>query len=753
MSAINDESVSLVVVTALPIEQAAVKRILDDVDAEIDGFIFGSVSVGGVVAHRLAVGILPQAGNTSAAAVVSDWSARFPNARHVVMVGIAGGIPSPNDPERHVRLGDVVVPDSGGVVEHDRGKVKHGEFEPLRGATPAPSSAFVSISRQLMGSAIAGEFPWVAVLEGRFSDPVWSRPGPETDVLSDESGEPLVDAHPDPDNYRVAGVPRLLAGLIASGDLVVKDRSKRDELASLGASAIEMEGSGVAASAWVVERGYFAVRGIVDYADGGKNNAWHPYGSAAAAAVLRTILDRKSPTTDEKPQTSLALDGVRTSYVEDIRRGVASAIVAAESSRVRVVGVVKRWHLAHDEANRDFVGWDDSGETAAVYLPRKDVQDFTSEIRAALEEARLAVGAEVLSSATAIALLAEVTEDGEAHKWLAALQRALDELVASSAIWPGAASGNRYEPPPLDDGGTLAASIESVRACLAAVQKCLAGVACEPAPDPPPPAQVEPSEAERAVQSLRRLAERLAPYRRVDTKPFSREDHDAAIAAAAALHHFSFTELSLAGLAMFADRAADVARNASDAEWRGLVDEAAGLEPLSLAMDVLLAYGEVLKGDDRGLYELVAAAAATRLEALPRLIERDEFWASTTGEAAQQLVRRWASASADHDAQALLGRLASGSEVGLCRTLDLLASTSQREDGFTGAVSIVRVVRDPFDNLSELVRPDEMRASIARYLPEALDVHRSAEGDAGDSDCLRFAVEYLRCFPADIDPA
>jgi len=46
--------ISLVIVTALPVEQAAVKQVLDRVDAEMDGFIFGSVTVGGAVAHRLA---------------------------------------------------------------------------------------------------------------------------------------------------------------------------------------------------------------------------------------------------------------------------------------------------------------------------------------------------------------------------------------------------------------------------------------------------------------------------------------------------------------------------------------------------------------------------------------------------------------------------------------------------------------------------------------------------------------------------
>ena len=35
------------------------------------------------------------------------------------MVGIAGGIPYPEKPSEHVRLGDIVVSDQRGVIQYD----------------------------------------------------------------------------------------------------------------------------------------------------------------------------------------------------------------------------------------------------------------------------------------------------------------------------------------------------------------------------------------------------------------------------------------------------------------------------------------------------------------------------------------------------------------------------------------------------------------------------------------------------------
>lgn len=746
MGSIDDQKVSLVVVTALPVEQVAVKQVLDEVDGEVDGFIFGSVMVDGAVAHRLVIGLLPQTGNTTAASAVSDWAARFVNAKYLVMVGIAGGIPSPGDPEKDVRLGDVVVPDSTGVREHDRGKLQDGIFQSLVGGTPAPSSQLVSITRQLIGGAIVGESPWQGVLAERFREPVWARPTGHSDVRSGEEEDSGTTSHPQPESKRSSEVPRLVAGLIASGNLVVKDLIKRDELARLGAVAVEMESAGVAATAWLSEREHFAVRGIVDYSDGTKNNDWHLYGSAAAAAVFRVILDRKSPTVNESPTSLLAIDGVQADYVADIRAAISSAIVEAEGSRAQVIEAVRHWQEAHESLNRRPMAYNaDTGEPLPCYLPRQHVATLTEEVVAALTKAKASVGSNTAAATIAIDLLSDVADSTAAVKWLEALKRALDGLVAAASTWPAAPSGNKYEPPPSDDGGALASSVQAVRSTLSGTLRCLSGSDSMPPPEPEPIAEVEPSEVSLRIQYLHDLADRLAPYGRINTKQYSASDHTAAVAAAAEVLELPSMVLLNAGLGMFAELAARVARNATADEWEALIEEASQAQPLHHAVNLLRAYREV--HEEAGSTQLSAMAleaATVRLAELPKLIEHDDFWDSTSGENARKLVRLWASADERHDPHALLGPYLQSSRTGLCRTLDLLASNIERTNQFTDQVRIVREVHDRFGDLSTLVRPIDVNSAIATFLPEVEDLRPSEVEDA--PEYVRYAVQFREVF-------
>jgi len=69
-------------------------------------------------------------GANSAASVVKDLLRTFTSVKHVLVVGIAGGVPNPDDPERDVRLGDIVVSTKGGYVQWDFGKMASDkEFE------------------------------------------------------------------------------------------------------------------------------------------------------------------------------------------------------------------------------------------------------------------------------------------------------------------------------------------------------------------------------------------------------------------------------------------------------------------------------------------------------------------------------------------------------------------------------------------------------------------------------------------------
>jgi hypothetical protein len=80
--------------------------------------------------------------------------------------------------------------------------------------------------------------------------------------------------------------------MIGSGDVLLRDERRRDELAERhGILAVEMEGSGVAASARLRGVQWFMVRGISDYCENtGKDDVWHRYAAMMAATYVRTLL-------------------------------------------------------------------------------------------------------------------------------------------------------------------------------------------------------------------------------------------------------------------------------------------------------------------------------------------------------------------------------------------------------------------------------------------------------------------------------
>lgn len=83
-------------------------------------------------------------------------------------------------------------------------------------------------------------------------------------------------------------------GRIASGNAVVRDGKHRDQIRDRcgGALCIEMEAAGVDAGGRCL-----VIRGISDYSDSHKNDAWQSYAAGNAAVFARELLCKISPTT------------------------------------------------------------------------------------------------------------------------------------------------------------------------------------------------------------------------------------------------------------------------------------------------------------------------------------------------------------------------------------------------------------------------------------------------------------------------
>ncbi len=238
--------------------------------------------------HEVVLAVLPQDGTGNASAACTELLRSYPGLECVVMCGIAGGIPNLDDPPQHVRLGDVVVAEE--IISFGHVRRVDGD-EVLRRPTGLRSADLARAVNELRITELAGLQPWRKWLDG--ADPrlaPFRRPPADSDVLY-VSGLPV----PHPDTALTGhepGWPRIHYGRIGSADVLLRDESRREDLAARHRIlAVEMEASGIASAAQQRNQAWFVVRGIVDYCDNtGKSDAWHRYSSLAAAAYVRALL-------------------------------------------------------------------------------------------------------------------------------------------------------------------------------------------------------------------------------------------------------------------------------------------------------------------------------------------------------------------------------------------------------------------------------------------------------------------------------
>jgi nucleoside phosphorylase len=245
--------------------------------------------------HHVVLVTLPGDDTRNAAATCTDMLRSFPHIRAVIMMGIAGGVPDLREPQRHVRLGDVVIALDGIV---DYGHIRQGpggaqQRRPVGGISMDLKRVALRIQQdQILGNTL----DWARLLTPPEDYPmaVFARPPDSSDQL--HRGRRQV---PHPDRSRSGhpeGFPKVHFGTVGSADILLRSAETRDRLAAQHrVLAFEMETAGVAAG--VANRGvnWFVVRGITDYCDEHKNDDWHQYGSLVAAGGVRGLLAQCSP--------------------------------------------------------------------------------------------------------------------------------------------------------------------------------------------------------------------------------------------------------------------------------------------------------------------------------------------------------------------------------------------------------------------------------------------------------------------------
>ncbi|OPB45737.1 hypothetical protein A0O28_0093040 [Trichoderma guizhouense] len=365
-------------ICALRKEQTAATAMLDVIHDDLPNHPNdpNAYTLGYIGKHNIAIAYLPEGryGNNAAATAAAHMVSAFPSLKFGLMVGIGGGIPS-----NKIRLGDVVVskPDScfPGVVQWDLGKIEQGGTVEHTGSLNNPpttlltSLAKLGTKREMEGSqipnllaAMGEKWPNLVAKYTRseplrdvlFADDYTHARGPATDdsvkgtQTCDTETEEGEDEDEDVNDCRFCDftqarkrkprATRIHYGLIASGDMVIKDAQFRNQLNERFGNnilCVEMEAAGL-----MNDFPCLVIRGICDYADSHKNKAWQEYAAAVAAAFAKELLLVVPAHAVEQMDTI-------TSILSDIRYDVGLAVDYLKEAKA----------FKHDEKDEKILGW------------------------------------------------------------------------------------------------------------------------------------------------------------------------------------------------------------------------------------------------------------------------------------------------------------------------------------------------------------------------------------------------------------
>lgn len=296
---IKPEKVTVAIFCALIEESVAVELSLDEelecrTSSERYLYTFGRIGE-----HHVVIAQPNDVGTVNTSNLAAYASHAFKNVRFALMVGIGGGIPSE---EKDIRLGDIAVSraQSGhpAVIPYDFVKYESENKSTLKGILNKPhpilQSADIHVQRDEIRDRSQLPANLNSIIENSYK---YKHPG-TADVLYDptfrhvekgrnctacekSSAKKIVKRNGEREG------PKVHRGLILSGNGVVKDPGERLRLCRGYDKALcfEMEAAGI-----MDEIPCLVIRGICDYCDTHKQDGWHSYAAAVAAAYAKTIL-------------------------------------------------------------------------------------------------------------------------------------------------------------------------------------------------------------------------------------------------------------------------------------------------------------------------------------------------------------------------------------------------------------------------------------------------------------------------------
>jgi len=361
MAPLSRSDYQIGIICALPLERTAVQSILDiqhdplpTASGDNNTYSYGCIGQHNVVVASLGAGGY---GTVSAGVVASDMRRSFEAIKYGLMVGIAGGMPRPGQKDGDIRLGDVVVGCANGVpsvINYRLGKETSNGFD-IRSELAEPPSAIQSAVSALISQHQTDGPTYLVhlhnlfennprlnnarLMEDYFNQPEepdclyatsFEHPLDKSDCSGCSTSEHLVARQTrylrePPQEIRdvarikfikyldggLADYPKVHPGTVASADTLMKNGAERDAVYQRVKSqrkadvlCFEMEAAGIVKN-WPC----LVIRGICDYSDSHKNDAWQNFAAATAAAYAKDLLLKIQPEVVERaPLASDVLD-------------------------------------------------------------------------------------------------------------------------------------------------------------------------------------------------------------------------------------------------------------------------------------------------------------------------------------------------------------------------------------------------------------------------------------------------------------
>ncbi|KAL3468746.1 hypothetical protein BJX99DRAFT_269232 [Aspergillus californicus] len=301
------------IVCALSLELFAIRALFDvthtdDPWPNIPSDDSNHYALGEMGKHKVVAACLPDGeyGTNSAADVAANLRRTFPSIRFCLLVGIGGGVPSPDN---DIRVGDVVVSkptgNALGVIQYDMGKANEdGIFTPT-GFLHQPPRILMTALSQLRSDPNISALPLQEYLtEIADCRREYRYPGSHLDRLCisayKHASESVSCGHSEATQLQPRQVrpdtksqenshthnPQIHYGTIASGNRVIRDAKFRDHWGQQSnVLCFEMEAAGI-----MNILPCLVIRGICDYSDSHKNKQFQNYAAAAAASYAKLLL-------------------------------------------------------------------------------------------------------------------------------------------------------------------------------------------------------------------------------------------------------------------------------------------------------------------------------------------------------------------------------------------------------------------------------------------------------------------------------